>query len=41
MTPNEVATDISRLSSVGGGSINASTSFTYTFQKMDDANTWD
>ena len=41
MTPNEIATDISGLKSIVGGDFTASTNFTYTFERMDDSNTWD
>ncbi len=41
MTPNDIATSISGLKSVGEGNITASTNFTYTFERMDDAHTWD
>ncbi len=41
MTPNDIATSISSLGSVGGNKVNASVNYTYTFDRMDDANTWD
>lgn len=39
MTPADIATDVSTISNFG--SINASVNFTYTFERMDDSNTWD
>lgn len=39
MTPSDIATDVSTVQNFG--SINASTNFTYSFQRMDDSNTWD
>lgn len=41
MTPNDIATNISDLGLSEGGTVNASTNFTYTFGRMDDSNTWD
>lgn len=41
MTPNDIATDISGLGQAGDGNITASTTFTYTFERLDDSNTWD
>ena len=41
MTPNDIATDITGHGTAGSGSINASVNYTYTFERMDDANTWD
>ncbi len=41
MKPNEIATDITRLSPVGSETVNTSTNFTYSFGKLDDSNTWD
>ena len=41
MTPNDIATDISGLNSTGTGSVAASVNYTYTFERMDDARTWD
>lgn len=39
MTPNDIATDVSTVQNLG--SVNLSTNFTYSFQRMDDSNTWD
>lgn len=39
MTPNDIATDVSTIHT--SGSINLSTNFTYSWQRMDDSNTWD
>lgn len=39
MTPNDIATDVTTFQN--GGSINLSTNFTYSLQRMDDSNTWD
>ena len=41
MTPNDIATSISGIVRMGDGNITASTNFTYTFERMDDSNTWD
>lgn len=43
MTPNEIATDISSLSSTGSGTVGLSMNYTYCGypQRMDDSNTWD
>ena len=41
MTPNDMATSISGIVQTGDGNITASTNFTYTFERMDDSNTWD
>lgn len=41
MTPNDIATDISGLGPTGGDTINTSVNYTYTLDRMDDANTWD
>ena len=41
MTPNDIATSISGLGQTGDGNISASINFTYTFERMDDSNTWD
>ena len=41
MTPNDIATSITDLSPAGGGTVNLSTNFTYTFGKLDDSNSWD
>lgn len=40
MTPNEIATNISG-TAASMGNITTSTSFTYSFQRMDDSNTYD
>ena len=40
MTPSDIATSISGLKPVGGGDITDTVSFTYTFDRMDDANSW-
>lgn len=39
MTPQDIATDITAVNTTG--TINASTNFTYTGERMDDSNTWD
>lgn len=41
MTPNDIATSIAGIVQMGDGNITASTNFTYTFERMDDSNTWD
>lgn len=43
MTPNEIATDVSGISSSGTtGNINMpSYNYTYTFERMDDKTQWD
>lgn len=43
MTPSEVATDINGLNPVENvnGPFGPSTNFTYSFQRLDDSNTWD
>lgn len=46
MTPNEIATNVSGLSSVERGNLNASVNYTYSLvvggkTAMDDSNTWD
>ena len=41
MTPNDIATDVSGLTSGGPGSVATSVNYTYTFERMDDARTWD
>ena len=41
MTPNEIATNISGLKPIGEGSVALSTNYTYSFQRLDDSNTWD
>ena len=40
MTPNDIATSISGLKPVGEASIANTVTYTYTFEKMDDANNW-
>jgi len=40
MTPNDIATSISGLRPVGEASIANTVTYTYTFEKMDDANNW-
>ena len=39
MTPSEIATDITAVNS--SETVGQSTNFTYSFGRMDDANTWD
>lgn len=39
MTPTDIATDMSTVQNFG--SLNTSTSFTYSLDRMDDSNTWD
>ena len=39
MTPSDIATDMSTVQ--GSGSVNLSTNFTYSCERMDDSNTWD
>lgn len=39
MTPNDIATNVTTVHNTG--SVNLSTNFTYSFQRMDDSNTWD
>ena len=39
MTPQGIATDITAVNTTG--TINASTNFTYSNDRMDDSNTWD
>ena len=45
MTPNEIATDVASLNSVGDEAHGLSTNYTYCSgwngQRMDDSNTWD
>ena len=41
MTPNDIATDVSGITSGGPGSVATSVNYTYTFERMDDARTWD
>ena len=41
MTPDDIATSLSGIVQIGDGNITASTTFTYTFERMDDSNTWD
>ena len=40
MTPNDIATSISGLKPVGEGDITNTVSYTYTFERLDDANNW-
>lgn len=39
MTPSDIATDMSTVQ--GSGSVNLSTNYTYSFNRMDDSSTWD
>ena len=39
MNPSDIATNVSSIQ--GTGSVNLSTNFTYSFNRMDDSNTWD
>ena len=39
MTPNDIATDVS--TSQTFGTVNASVNYTYSFNRMDDSNSWD
>ncbi len=42
MTPNDIATSIAGLGPVvEQGNIAMSTNYTHTFERMDDANSWD
>lgn len=41
MTPNDIATNVAGLNPVGEGKITVSMNYTYTFERMDDSNTWD
>lgn len=41
MTPNEIATDITGLKSLGTEITGLSVNYTYTFGRLDDSNTWD
>ena len=41
MTPNDIATDITGLRPAGSETINASVHYTYTFERLDDSNSWD
>jgi hypothetical protein len=43
MTPNEIATDVASLNSVGDEADGLSMNYTYCSypQRMDDSNTWD
>lgn len=41
MTPNDIATSVAGTKPVGEGSVTLSTNYTYSWGKLDDANTWD